>query len=181
MENSGNNTRVQNTIKVLVLVLATLDTVLDWFLDKCCCWFWIAKLCLTFCNSIDYSTWGFPVLHYLPEFAQTHVHWVGYAIYLILCHPILLLPSGFPSIRVFYNELALHIRYSKYWRFSFSVSPSNEYSGLISFRIDWFDLLAIQGLSRVFSSTTVWRHQFYSTQPSLWSSSHIRTWLLDKP
>ena len=65
--------------------------------------------------------------------------------YLILCLPLFLLPSVFPSIRVFYNESALHIRWPKYWRFSFSISPSNEYSGLISFRIDWFDLLAVQG------------------------------------
>ena len=65
--------------------------------------------------------------------------------YLILCYPLLLLPSIFPSIRVFSNESALHIRWPKYWSFSFSISPSNEYSGLISFRIDWFDLLAVQG------------------------------------
>ena len=65
--------------------------------------------------------------------------------YLTLCHPLLLLPSRFPSIRVFSNESSLHIRWLKYWRFSFSISPSNEYSGLISFRIDWFDLLAVQG------------------------------------
>ena len=65
--------------------------------------------------------------------------------HLILCHPLLLLPSVFPSIRVFFNELALHIRWPKYWSFSFNVSPSNEYSGLISFRIDWLDLLAVQG------------------------------------
>ena len=65
--------------------------------------------------------------------------------HLILCHPLFLLPSIFPSIRVFYNELALHIKWSKWWSFSFSISPSSEYSGLISFRIDWFDLLAVQG------------------------------------
>ena len=65
---------------------------------------------------------------------------------LILCHPLLLLPSIFPSIRIFSNELALRIRWPKYWSFSFSISPSNEYSGLISFRIDWFDLLTVQGI-----------------------------------
>ena len=76
--------------------------------------------------------------------------------HLILCCPLLLLPSIFPSIRVFSNELALCIRWPKYWSFSFSISPSNEYSGLISFRIDWIDLLAVQGtLKRFFSSTTV--------------------------
>ena len=73
---------------------------------------------------------------------------------LILCHPLLLLPSIFPSIRVFSNGSVLYIRWPKYWSFSFSISPSNEYSGLFSFRIDWLDLLAVQGLSRVFSNTT---------------------------
>ena len=91
---------------------------------------------------MDCSKPGFPVLHCLLKFAQTHVHWVGDAIHLILCRP-LLLPSIFPSIRVFSNELPLHIRSSKDW--SFSISSSNEYSGLICFRIDWFDLLAVQG------------------------------------
>ena len=75
--------------------------------------------------------------------------------HLILCHPLLFLPSIFPSIRVFSSESVLHIRWTKYWSFSFSISPSNEYSGLISFRIDWFDLLAVQGVSRVFPNTTV--------------------------
>ena len=93
--------------------------------------------------------------------------------HLILCHPLLLLPSIFPSIRVFSNVSALHIRWPKYWSFSFSISPSNEYSGLISFRIDWFDLLAVQGiLKSLLSSTIVWKHQFFGAQPSLWSSSH---------
>ena len=106
---------------------------------------------------------------------------------LILCHPLLLLLSVFPSIRVFSTESALSIRWPKYWSFNFSISPSNEYSGLISFRMDWLDLLAVQGLSRVFFSTTVQKHQFFSAQPFLWSSSHIwsgshiHTWLLKKP
>ena len=75
--------------------------------------------------------------------------------HLILCCPFLFLPTIFPSMRIFSNESALPIRWPKYWSFSFSISPSNEYSGLISFRIDWFDLLSVQRLSRVFSSTTV--------------------------
>ena len=84
--------------------------------------------------------------------------------HLILCHPFLLLPSIFPSIRVFSNESILHIRSPKYWSFSFNISPSNECSGLISSRMDWFDHLAVQGtLSRVFSNTTVQKHQFFST------------------
>ena len=85
-------------------------------------------------------------LHYLPEFAQTHVHWVYDTIHLILCCPFCHLPSIFPSNRVFFNASALCIRWSEYWRFSCSISPSSEYSGLISFRIDGFDLLAIQGM-----------------------------------
>ena len=105
--------------------------------------------CLPLCNPMDYSTPGFLVLHQLLELAQTDVHWVSDAPnHFILCCPLLLLPLIFPSIRVFSNESALHIRRPKYWSFSFSISPSNEYLGLISFRMDWFDLLAIQGTPR---------------------------------
>ena len=91
--------------------------------------------------------------------------------HLILCHPLLPLPTIFPSLRVFSNELALRIRWPKYW--SFSISPSSEYSGLISFKIDWFDLLAVPGTLRVFFSTTIPKHQFFGAQPSLWPNSHI--------
>ena len=101
--------------------------------------------------------------------------------HLILDCPLLLPPSIFPSIGVFYNESALRISWPKYWSFSFSISPSSEYSGLICFRIEWFDLLAPKGLSRVFSNITVWRCQFFGTQHSLWSNFHIHTWLLEKP
>ena len=90
--------------------------------------------------------------------------------HLILHRPFLLLPAIFPSIRVFSNESAVHIRWPKYWSFSFSLS--SKYSGLISFKINWFDLLIGQGLSRVFSSTTI-QKQFFSAQSSLWSNSHI--------
>ena len=89
--------------------------------------------------------------------------------HLILCHPFLLLPSSFPSIRVFSNKSILRIKWPKYWSFSFSICPFNEYSGLISFRIDWLDLAA------VFSNTTVRKHQFFGAQLSLWSNSHICT------
>ena len=100
--------------------------------------------------------------------------------HLILCCLLLLLPSSFHNVRVFSNELALHIRWPKYW--SFSISPSSECSGLISFRMDWFDILVVQGtLLAVFSSTTVQKQQFFRTQPSLWPNSHIHTWLLEKP
>ena len=86
--------------------------------------------------------------------------------HLILCCPFLLSLSIFPSIRVFSDESALHIRWLEYWSFSFNISPSNEHSGLISFRMDWLDLLAVQGLSRVFSNTTVQKHQFLDAQLS---------------
>ena len=99
----------------------------------------------------------------------------------IFCRPLLLLLSVFPSIRDFSNESALCIRWPKYWSFSFSISPFSEYSGLIFFRIDWFDLLAVPWTLKIFSSTTVWKHQFFGAQPSLWSNSHIHTWLLEKP
>ena len=95
--------------------------------------------------------------------------------YLILCCPLLLLPSIFPSIRVFSNESALGIRWPKYWSFSFSISPSKEHPGLISFRMDWLDLLALKGISKVFPNTTVQKHQFFGPQLSLWPNSHIHT------
>ena len=99
---------------------------------------------------MDCSTPGLPVHHQLLELAQTHVHRVGDAIqHLILCRPLLLLPSIFPRVRVFSNESVFCIRWPKYRSFSFSISPSNEYSGLISFRMDWLDLLAVQGLAPV--------------------------------
>ena len=98
---------------------------------------------------------------------------------IFLCHPLLLLPSIFPSIRGFSKESVLRIRWPKYWNFSFSISPSNEYSGLISFRMDWLDLLAVQGLLRVFSNT-IQKHQFFSAKLSSQSNSHIHTWLLEK-
>ena len=101
----------------------------------------VAQSCSVLCDPMDCSTPGFPVLHILPEFAQTHVHQISDAIQ--LSH--LLLPSIFPSIRVFSRESVLCIRWPKNWSFSFSISSTNEYSGLISFRIDWFDLLAVQG------------------------------------
>ena len=92
------------------------------------------------------STPGLPVPHQLPESTQTHIiESVMPSNHLILCCPLLLLPSIFPSIRVFSNKSAVHIRWSKYWSFSFNISPSNEHPGLICFRMDWLDLLAVQG------------------------------------
>ena len=105
----------------------------------------VAKL-LRLCNPMDCSIPGTSVLHYLPEFAQImSTESVIISNHVILCHPLLLLPSIFPSIQVFSNETALPIRWPKNWNFSFSISLSNEYSGLISYRIEWFDLLEVQG------------------------------------
>ena len=107
---------------------------------------------------MDCSTPGFLVLHYLLEFAQIHdeqTELVMLSNHLILCHPLLILPSIVPSIRVFSNKLALHIRWPKYWSSSFSISPSKEYSGLITFRIDWLDLLAVQGTLKSLLSTII--------------------------
>ena len=106
----------------------------------------VAKSCPTLCNSTDYNTAGFPVHQQLLGLLKLmSIESVMPSNHLILCHSFILLPSIFPSIRVFSNELVLRIRWTKYWSFSFSMSPSNDYSGLISFRMDWFDLLAVQG------------------------------------
>ena len=122
---------------------------------------------------MDCSMPGFPVLHQLPELTKTHVHWVRDAIQ--LSHPLSSPPPPafltFPSFRVFSKESVLCIRWPKYW--SFSISPSNEYTGLISFRMDWLDFLVVEGTLKRLHNTTVQKHQFFSTQLSLQSNSHI--------
>ena len=123
----------------------------------------VAQLCPTLCDPMYCSTPGLPVPHHLPKFAQVHVRCISDAVQ--PSHPLML--SIFPSIREFSNVLPVHIRWPKYWSFSFSINPSSKYSRLISLKIDWFDLLAVQGLSGVFSSTTVQRHQFFGVLPSL--------------
>ena len=106
----------------------------------------VVQSCPTLCNPMDCNTPGFPVLHHLLEFTQTHVHRVSDVIHhLILCRPLLFLAPIPPSIRVFCNESTLPTRWPKYWSFSFNTSPSNEQPGPISFRMDWLDLLAVQG------------------------------------
>ena len=118
------------------------------------------------CNPMDYSTSGFPVRHQLRELLKLmFIESVMPSNHLILCRSLLLPLSVFPSIRVFSNESVLHIRWPEYWSFSFSISPSNEYSGLISFRMDWLDLLAVQGTLRSLL-------QYHSSKASiLWSSA----------
>ena len=140
----------------------------------------VAQSCPILCDPMDCSTPGIPVHHQLPEFTQIHVHWVSDAIQ--PSHP-LLSPSP-PTFNLsqrqgFSNESALQIRWPKHWSFSFNISPSNEHSGLISFRMDWLDLLQSKGLSRVFSNITIQQHQFFGAQPSSQSNSHIHTWPQD--
>ena len=111
----------------------------------------VDKSCLTLCDPMDCSMPGFPVLDYLPSLLRLMTFESKMpSNHLILCWPLLLLPSMFPSVRIFFNVSALCIRWPKYWSFSFSISPSNEYSGLISFRIDWFDILLVQEILKNF-------------------------------
>ena len=135
----------------------------------------VAQSCPTLCNPMNCSMPGLPVHYQLPEFTQTHVHQVGDAIQ--PSHPLsspLRLPPIPPSIRVFSNESTLCMRWPKYWSFSFSISPSNEHPGLISFRMDWLDFLAVQGTLKSLL-------QHHSSKASilqcsaLWSKSHIHT------
>ena len=132
----------------------------------------VTQSCPTLCNPMDCSTPGLPVHHQLPEFTQTHViKSVMPSNHLILCHPLLLLPSIFPSIRVFSNESVL-IKRPKYWSFSFNICPSNEHSGLISFRMDWFDLFAVQATLKSLlqhhssKASILWHSAFFIVQLS---------------
>ena len=140
---------------------------------KCQLFSLVTQSCLILCHPMDCRMPGFPVHHQLLEPTQTHVHEsVMPSNHLILCRPLPLLPSIFPSIRVFSNESALRIRWPKYWSFSFNISPSNEHPGLISFRMDWLDLLAVQrtlkSLPQHHSSKTsiLWCSAFFIVQLS---------------
>ena len=152
-----------------------MDTLLK--VHLCCS---VTELCSTLCEPMDCSMTGFPVLHHLPKFAQTQVHWwccstiSASAISSSFCLRFLPASGSFP-ISWLFTSGGQNIRAS-----TSCIHLSNEYSGLISLRIDWFDLSAVQGTLKVFSSTTVWKHQFFGVQPSLSSKSHILMWLLDK-
>ena len=140
--------------------------------DCCCCS--VSKSCPALWNpwtATRQAPLSFTVSQSLLKFM--FIELVMLSNHFILLHLCLLLLLIFPSIRVFSNESILHIRWPKYRNFSFSITPFSEYSGLISFRIDWFDLLAVQG-TRVFSSSTILKHQFFGTQSSLWFNSHIQ-------
>ena len=132
--------------------------------------------CLTLCDPIDSSMPGFPVLYHSQGLLKfMSIESVMPSSHLILCRPLLLVPPIPPSIRVFSNESTLHMRWPKYWSSSFSISPSNEHPGLVS--LGWTGWISLQskGLSRVFSSTTVQKHQFFGAQLSSQSNSHIHT------
>ena len=132
----------------------------------------IAQSCLTLWDPMNCSMPGLPVHHQLPEFTQTHVHWVSMpSNHLVLCRPLLLLPSIFSRIRVFSNESALHIRWPKYYTFSFSICPSSENPGLISFRMDWFNLLAVKGTTQESSPTPQFKSINSSALSFLYSPS----------
>ena len=130
-------------------------------------------MCLTLCDPTDCSTPGLPVHHQLLEFTQTDdIESVMPSNHLILCRPLLLLPSIFPSIRVFSDELVLRMRWPKYWSFSLNINPSSEHPGLISFRMDWLDLLTVQGtlkslLQHHSSKASIFQcSDFFTVQPS---------------
>ena len=127
----------------------------------------VAQSCLILCHPMNRSTPGPPsITNSRSSPKPMFIESVMPSNHLILCRP-LLLPSIFPSIRVFSNESALRIRWPKYWSFSFNISPSNEYPGLISFRMNWLDLLAVQGTLKSLPNTTVQKHQFSGAQLSL--------------
>ena len=145
--------------------------------NSCCS---VTQSCLTLCNPMDWAHQASLSFANLPELAQTHVHWVGDAIQSSHPQPSPSpLLSLFPSIRVFSNQSALHIRWPKYWSFSFSISPSSEYLGLISFKMDWLDLLAVQGtlkhlLQNHSSKASILQHRFiYFSCVSIRFSSYI--------
>ena len=149
--------------------------------EICLCCYSVTNSCTTTAacqTSLSFTiSWGLLKLRSTVLVMPSH--------HLILCCPLLLLPSIFPSIRVFFfffpNESVLHIRWPKYWRCNFSISPSKEHSGLISFRIDWLNLLAVQGtLKNLLQHHSSQNHHFFSVRLYLWSNSHIHTWLLGK-
>ena len=138
-----------------------------------CCSCSVVKSCRILCDSMNCSMPDFPVLHFSQSLLKfMHTELVLLSNHLILCHPVLLLPSIYPCIRVFSNESALHIKWPKYCSFRFSISPSNEYSGLISFRMDWFDLLTIQWTLKSLlqhhnsKASILWRSAFFMGQLS---------------
>ena len=137
----------------------------------------VTQSCPTLCNPMNHSMPGLPIHHQLLESTQTHVHLVSDAIQPSNPQSYPSPPAPIPpSIRVFSNESTLRMRWPKYWSFIFSISPCNEHPGLISFRMDWLDLLAVQGTLK-----SLLQHQFFSARLSSQSNSHIHMWPLEKP
>ena len=136
----------------------------------------VAQSCPTLCNPMNSSTPGLPVHHQIQSSPRlTSIESVMPSSHLILCRPLLLLSPIPPSIRVFYNESTLRMRWPEYWSFSFSIIPSKEIPGLIFFRMDWLDVLAVQGTLKSLLQHIVQKHQFFGAQPSSQSNSHIHT------
>ena len=161
----------QKSISKRYYIVSIVWKLRHWYC--CCCSVTLSGLLL--CDPMDYRTPGLPVHHQLLQPAQTHVHWVRDAIQPShSLSSLLLLPSIFPSTRVSSNESALHIRWPQYWSFRFSISPSNEHSGLISFRMDWLDLLIVQGtlkslLQHYSSKASIFQHSALFYIPTLTS------------
>ena len=154
---------VKNFIRVQLITMLCQFQVQNKVNQLCCCCS-VAQLYPTLCDSIDCSMPGF--LSFTMPWSLLKLMSIKYLMpsnHLVLCYPLFLPPSIFPSIRVFSNESGLCIGWPKNWSFSFSISPSNDYSELIYFRIDWFDLLAVQGTLKVFFSTTVRKYQFFAS------------------
>ena len=164
---------------LLWIISLEKEMATDWHREDCCS---VTQSCLTLCNPMNCSTLGFPVHHQLWQLAQTHVYRVHDAIQ--PSHPLSSLSPPTFSLsqhQGLFHEWVLRMRWPKYWSFSFSISPSNEYSGLISLSIDWFELLAVQGTLKSLLQHHSSKASFFGSQVSLWSNSRIHTWLLEKP
>ena len=164
-----------NAVSLVTLKLRALET---FFLDFLLCCYSVVLSDSLWPHGLQLTRLPCPSL---SEYAQTHVHWVSHPTISSSYLPLLLLPTIFPSIRVFFSESALHIRWPKCWSFSFrKVLPMN-IQGWFPLELTSLISLLSKGLSRVFFSTTVRKHQFFGAQPSLWFNCHISTWLLEKP
>ena len=146
---------------------------------SCCS---VPQFCLTLCDPVDYDMPGsLPFTLYQSLLTLLCIGSVMPFNHLVLCQTLLFLPSIFPNIWVFSNQSSLHIRGPKFWSFSLSISPSNEYSRLTSFRVDWFDLLAVQGALKSLLQHHSLKASILWCSAFTWSNSHICTWLLEKP
>ena len=141
----------------------------------------VAQSCPTLCDSMNHSMSGLSITNSWSAPKLMSIESVMRSNHLILCHPLLFSPSIFPSIRVFSKESTLHMRWPKYWSFSFSISPSKEHARLVSFRMDWLDPLPVQKTLKSLLQHHSSKASILGAQLSLWSNSHIQPWLLEKP